>query len=498
MKILSPSGRPARLELAIRNYYEAARTSPGRSSVQGVTQNSNLDATPFVRRELIRKSRTLYKNSPYIRGLIERVVTLTVGTGIHAFPDSSSESYNNAAAESLNRWFRNPAIACQFRWCQIQRILFRSALLDGEVFVYLTRKNGRPMIRILEAQTIGSGISDVMGNRPDGIILDNDGDPVAYEYYPNPWTMEKITLNAASVVHIRFPDRCDLWRGVPLLHAIINTAHDIHDIIALEKSAVKDVSRRTDVIKTSSGELDVEQLYSSDSKFSRVQSTDSIGSADTAQYYEKAFGPEAKILRIGDEYTPYEPKRPGPAWEGFMDFLSQLCCIGLNFPPSLLLPITNKGADTRKDIGIAERVVEGWQDDLVSGFEEIINWVQAEDISDRRVTNAPADYEKLNWQLPKRLSVDYGRDSKSDREDVKMAMLSLREYYGREGLKWKQEIDQIIEEQAYIRDKAAELGLDPEDVMMKNPNQQNMPQDSTVAVDENQGPGQQDDGKSDS
>lgn len=499
MKILAPSGRPARLELAVRNYYEAARTSPGRSSVQGVTQNANLDATPWVRRELIRKSRTLYKNSPYIRGLIERIVTLAIGTGIHGCPASSSERYNDAARTSLEKWFRSPAIACPFRWRQIQRIIFRSVLIDGEVFVYLTRKGGRSKIRILEAQTIGNGVADVMHGKPDGIVMDADGDPVAYEYYPNQWTQEKITLGAESVVHIRFPDRCDLWRGVPLLHAIINTGHDIHDIIALEKAAVKDVSRRTDVIKTASGEIDAEQLYSSDAKFNRVQTTDASGS-DTAQYYEKVFGPEAKVLRIGDEYTPYEPKRPGPAWQGFMDFLSQLCCIGLNFPPSLLLPIRNQGADTRKDIGIAERVVEGWQDDLVGHLEEIINWVQTEDIDFRRVVNAPTDYEALNWQFPKRLSVDYGRDSKSDREDVKMGMLTLREYYGREGLDWKCEIDQIVQEQAYIKASAEAVGLTPEDVMLKNPNSTNMQsgadQQDTQSGSQDQGQSQQEDGKS--
>lgn len=472
--ILAPDGSLAARRSDIRAYYEAARSSPARSNINGVVQGANRDADAMTRRELIRASRTLYKNSPYFRGLVERAVTLAIGCGIQSCPASSSERYNETSESALKAWGKRPAVGTPFMWRQLQRIILRAMILDGEVFVYLFRKNGAPRIRLIESHCIGYGISRIYSGEADGVVMDADGDPVAYEYYPDEYNRKPVILPAQSVVHFMWPERAEMARSVGLLASIITTGHDIHDIIAMEKAAVKSVSKNTDIIKTASGELDVEDLHADDGRAVEVSD------ADGSKYYERVFGPEAKILRNGDEYAGYEPKRPGPAWQGFMDFLSQLCCIGFNLPPSILLPLRNQGADTRKDLGIAERVIEGWQGDIQPGLEEIINWAQWEHIQTRRVSNAPSDWSELSWQYPKRLSVDYGRDSKSDREDVKMGMLSLREYYGREGMAWKEELEQIATEQAYVKQLAEANGLTQSDLMMKNPNQ---PMDQQAQAD---------------
>lgn len=464
--ILAPNGRPARSEF--RAQYDAAQTNPSRSNLPGFVQSSNLDATPMARRALIKSSRALYKNSAFIRGLTERIITLAIGCGIQFLPSSGSDRYNQASTARLKRWGKRPAVRCPFTWRQIQRIIFRAILTDGEIFVYHTTKDGEPRIMLIESHLIGKGYSRAWSGEPDGIVLDADGDPVAYEYYPdqkNGYPSGKpILLPAESVTHFMLPDRADLYRGVTPYHSVITTAHDVHDIIAMEKAAVKDVSKRTDVITTASGEYDPEQAHANGGVVP--------SSTDSSKFYQEVLGPDAVVMRNGDTYTPYEPKRPGPAWQGFMDFLTQFCCMGLNVPPSVFLPMKIGGADTRATWATAARVVELWQDDLSAGFEEIVNFVQYDDISNRRVTNSPADWDSLTYQYPRRVTSDYGRDSKSDREDVKMGMLSLRDYYGGEGCNWKEEIQQIAKEQAYIKEIALEEGLTPPDIMMKNPNQQ--------------------------
>lgn len=460
--ILAPNGRPARLE--VRAHYDAVQQVPSRSNLPGVVQSAGLDANPMARRILIKSSRSLYKNSPFVRGLTERIVTLAIGSGIQFLPSTASERYNQASLSRLKRWYKRPAVGCPFMWYQIQRMILRAVITDGEMFAYHTSKDGEPRIKLIESHLIGRGYSKTWSGEPDGIVLDSDGDPVAYEYYPDQRHKKPILLPAENVTHFTLPDRADLYRGVTPYHAAITTAHDVHDILALEKAAVKDVSRKTDVITTASGEYDAEQAHANGAV---VPNT-----TDSTKFYQDVYGPDAVIMRNGDTYTPYEPKRPGPAWQGFVDFLTQVCVMCLRMPPNVLLPMKVGGADTRATWATAAREIEIYQQDIVPGLESIINFVQYDDIANRRVTNSPSDWDALTCQFPRRVTSDYGRDSQSDREDVKMGMLSLRDYYGGEGCNWKEEIRQIADEQAYIKEIAEEKGLEPHDLMMKNPNQQ--------------------------
>jgi hypothetical protein len=81
--ILAPNGNPARQE--IRNWYDAGRPasfSKDRAIVARMPEIVRREQNPWVRYEMLKQSRDLVHNSPFIHNLIERMVVYVCDSGI--------------------------------------------------------------------------------------------------------------------------------------------------------------------------------------------------------------------------------------------------------------------------------------------------------------------------------------------------------------------------------------------------------------------------------
>ncbi len=463
--ILAPSGRPARVEL--RNYYEAAQNIPGRSNLPGTVQSANRDNTRGARLATILKSRYFYRNSGVIRGLTERVLTYAIGRGIGSIFNSRSKVYNRSINVTMSRWGRKPEVSGTLSIRRLQRVIKRAMLVDGEIFAHLERKNGKPSVHLIEAHCIGRGTSMIgIQDKTDGIITDDRGEPQFYEYYPNTYNATPILIPANEIIHFFDPVRANQGHGITIYHTAINNTHDYHDIISLEKAAVKQLSSKTEVIETLNGEIDTEDLVNG----TGLPVERSV--QDATLFYQKVFGPEARVLARGDKYQAPQSARPSPAWQGLMELISNTICLSINWPPSMFFHHPKMGGpDKRSDMAMADRVVEDLQLALLEPWEELLLWAAGDLIDLGYVSRKPEDWDVIKWRLPRRPTIDYGREAQNDREDVKMGMLSLEEYYSREGADWEEELRQIATEQAFIRDLAVEFELPKWDLQLKNVNQ---------------------------
>lgn len=477
--LYGPTGQPLR----VKAHYEGATTARIRSAVPGTNRSVHLDLNRLTRRELMRKSRYFYKNSPFVRGLIERLVTYVVGTGLVPIPETSSEPFNTKAMEEWMEWCKRCDLQNNHHMATLQGVIFRGQLIDGDHFTLNTHgRSGRPRIQLIESHQIGADYDH--GDRLiEGVELDEYGRPVVYRYRnetPVHWIADPgfDSIDAEDLIAHFTPLRAGQVRGEPILSSAVNTVHDVDDILALEKAAVKDASSKTDVIKTIDGELN------------RAQG-DYIGSSlktstgdDLEKYYTSIFSPEAKVLRQGDDYKPYIPQRPSNAWQGFMDFLAQTVCLSIGMPASVLLQMKVGGADTRRDLAVAQRVIERYQQALSQQLQRVYNyWIEFE-VEAGYLSGAPKDFKKCSWQYPKELTADAGRDAAQEREDIKGGLLSLREYYGRYNMHWKSEINQIVEEQAYVKERAERRGLTRAEVMLKDPNELSASQEAGPDLEE--------------
>lgn len=153
-----------------------------------------------------------------------------------------------------------------------------------------------------------------------------------------------------------------------------------------------------------------------------------------------------------------------------MKFLSNSMSTSSNLPASVIWTEAGGGADTRRDLGIAARVIGAWQQALAAQFKNHYIYVIETAYEQGDLTYLPPDYENVEWQFPKDLTIDGGREQAQDRADVFAGLMTLQEYYGRWSLGWRQQIEQVAIEQAYIREMAKKYGLEPYDIQLRDPN----------------------------
>lgn len=392
-------------------------------------QDAQADADPYTRETLAEKARHLNDNSAIVAGVTFRVSTLVVGSGLIPEPNTGDEILDRDC-EAIWEEFTPVADALGLdNFGQMQRQIFEGKLINGDGFSYLTEAEDRePRVQLIESHLVAAeNRNDLLG----GVILDDLGREAAYRVCTmrdsngNPVRDGDATeIEAAYMVHHRWQRRAREYRPLSAYKAAINTAHDMQDILALEKAAVKDACEKTDVIETASGEANT-----AGRAMTRIalqnQGNSALNALASAAYYEKSFGPKAKYIKRGDKYTPYIPARPSPAWQGLMEYLSACICMPLGFPPSVLLQIKVGGADTRRDLATAARVIQVMQYDLACELDKIRRYVLKRKLGAKTL---PTTWARAEWHGPRNITCDYGRQQQQDREDLAMGVVSLQEY----------------------------------------------------------------------
>ena len=414
----------------IKALFEAVRWSPNRAALPAQVNDCAVDHSDSVRRILIGKSRYLYDNSPIIHGLVERLVTYIVGNGLTPSPASADSDFNEAASASWAGWCKYCDASSRASFATLQRAIVRAMIVDGEIFVSLVRSaNNRPRVQLIEAHRVKRIYTDALG-RPTGYVLPGKDDQ-----------HDGQTLAAEFVVHFFRPERAGQTRGIPLLASAINTAQDVHEILAYEKSAVKEASTRRGVVYRKGGEEQMPVV-------ARQQRSQSATAGKPDSYYREMLGGETAVLDAanGEKYEEHVSQRPSASWQGFVDFLSNTVCFPTGLPPSVFLQMKVGGADTRRDLAAAQRVVSCWQQDIEAGLQLIFEYVIEADAR----TILPQDWRAVSWQYPRAITVDAGRQSQADREDVRTGAMTLAEYCGQYGMSAREHVAQLVAEMLAI------------------------------------------------
>lgn len=447
--------RPSRTRGNVQaNWYDASRWSPNRMWVWQPVQNARRDLDRFTRFELNKRAEYLRKNSPLIRGLVERLVTLTIGRGIFPTPKSYDPKWNAACKKFWKKISRRPCVDSKMSMSQYQRIKMRGRFSHGESFTVLTHSarfscdaiQGLEWHRVTGNSRNAPGVDNYTGVQGkdssfgDGIDYDHQGFPIRYhlDCFDATSNQEGEPIDEEFMVHHFTPMRDEQTRGETILSAIINQAQDVKEILEFEKQAVKDASSHQDIIQTMTGDLDPETMLKLPIQYGMPAiPPGNMGLPDDWQnkvkYYNVKFAGSPIVLRTGDKYTPYIPNRPGNAWQGFIAWLCNTIVIGTGgFPPSLVIPIEIGGTDIRRDLQIGQKIVEQWQDDEAECQQKIWEYFIMGGVEDRLLPAPPADWNEVEWHFTSSLTVDRNKDQVR-KELVEGGLMSWEEYHGENG-----------------------------------------------------------------
>lgn len=211
------------------------------------------------------QARYLDENHDLAIGVLNTLVSRIVGTGIVCEPmikDGAGElasDANEQVRRAWREWCRQPEASTLYSWGQVQRLVCRSWLRDGEIFAQhvegaLAKTGiGVPyMLELIEADlcpmnAFAEGPPQVI----QGIELAGWNRPIAayfYKHHPGDSAMPGgVTIDLASLkriardnlIHLRLTSRLHQLRGVTILHGVLSRLEDLRDYEESERVAAR-------------------------------------------------------------------------------------------------------------------------------------------------------------------------------------------------------------------------------------------------------------------
>jgi capsid protein len=413
--------------------YEAANPSPRRGRVPGAApRDAKLDLLPGTRRELVRRSRYLHKNSGFVRELVGNMAIYSTGDGIKPQALSPNRDWNKAAEEYFARWAARCEITHRFCFAECQALVCRGMDVDGEYFVHKTRNAaGVPTLQLIESHRIHDCDR---GDTEDGIGFDAYGAPGFYRVQLDGGKSRD--LPAALMLHVFEPESASVVRNAPTLQHSTNHLLDEMELLALEKHAVKDNADVARVLKTERGELDEDGDFS----LGKPVPADGDKPSDPAAL-QRIVGGKLVTLKPGESLDSFQPNRPSPTFTGFLEHLRRDSALG--HIPFEFAADSSKigGAGVRLVVAKADRRFSYRQLILIERFiKPVWLFVIGEAIAARRLPEQE-DWTRVAFTTPRRITVDAGREAQQNRADVEMGLKTLSEHFAEQGMDFGEEME---------------------------------------------------------
>lgn len=241
------------------NGYEAAM--PSRTHKASREHRAANNAVFASGRSLREQARWLDENHDIVIGLLDKMEERIIGAkGIQIEPQPRSltgEILTDFAAELRHRWAAwsiSPEVTGTFSRPQMERLVLRSWLRDGDVFGKLIRgsvpnykhlTNTPFAIELLESDFVPLDLNDPGKNIVQGVQLNGWRRPIAYNVlldHPGEATGIRFTtksISADDMLHLALRKRVHQVRGITLLHGIITRLSDLKDVEEAERVAAR-------------------------------------------------------------------------------------------------------------------------------------------------------------------------------------------------------------------------------------------------------------------
>lgn len=453
--------------------YNSTAFSPARGRVPHTAPaDAKQEITSRDRVEIIRLTRYLEKNNPFVNAAVQASLTYAVSNGFRYVPQSGDFEYNRQARGLVADLYTRPEITGKYNDRDLLRLALRAYKIDGECFFIKTRhpSDGMPCLQAIEAHRIVQpDIASDGSGWVDGIKFDRQGRPLAYAVKNDQGKFQY--YRAESIIHFYNPERFSGTRGISPYQVAVNTLRDRAEILEAEKLACKSFSQKAFVLHTPAGEFD-----ESDAGILGRKATNGNGNAGggctTEDDISQAFGGQSIALGPGEDLKAFDfPNRPSPAWMGFDTALQRDAAIGLGLPLDFLIdPTKINGTVARMVIKQAEKVFNADQvlldQKLLRPFLRYALAVYIE----MGLLPAVEGWERMAFQYPKSISVDLGRDVGAAIREVELGIRNPRDIIEENQDEYEAQVIERLDDFAWAKAEAEKRGL-PFDLVFKFGNQ---------------------------
>lgn len=449
--------------------YDAANSSPLRSSLSGFPTNSKRELTPRTRKEIVRKVRALDACLGFIGRFKQKVGQHSVGKGVFPRWISRDEDWNQAMKAYMEPRLENPdvySVDGSRDFYEDQRLAVESPVDDGEYFSAFTRseETNRLQMQPLDVfeieQPMPSPQLDIR-EWVDGVRTNRQGRVMDYAVreLPDIWSGSGQTsriVEAANMIHVFKRRRAKQWRGLPFVYAGVNSLIDILDLKSLMIGSAKLHEALGIVVRKQKGEpgkggvsANLEKILGTDGKLTQVSENFIRGAA--IQY-----------MNTDEGIDLLSSERPSPNMLAFMEWLYRDASAATGLPVEVLYDLSKLGGATARGVlEDAQWFFEMQQDRVVMRHSRPILLSMAAEamhIGDVPYCRDPI-WWALEWQGPAKLTVDIGRTADANIKLLKNGLGSFEAYFEERGQDARTQHMRQIEHLVWLKKTCEDKGI---------------------------------------
>jgi len=276
--------------------------------------------------KLVAHARYLDENSDIAIGVLDALVVRVVGTGIWPVPNvkrtdgALAEDFNRDLVRAFVSWATAPDTEREHPLPELQRLLCRTWLRDGEVLIQHLQGGRFPhvgavpyTVELLEGDHLPFDLMSASPRIVHGVEKGTGGRPVRYHLlrqHPGdvgvPLSIalnrDTVPIAAEQIEHLKFVRRLRQTRGVSVFHGVLRTIEDLKEYTESERIAARVASAFTAYIR----------------KGSEYNSASTTGTAAGSRTMEMNPGMIFDGLAPGEDIGIIDSKRPNPQMADFV------------------------------------------------------------------------------------------------------------------------------------------------------------------------------------
>lgn len=467
--------------------FSGANFSDRRGYIYVPTVETRKEVESYSHLELIRRARWIKRNVGFAKRCINGLANMVGYLSPRAL--TKDKDWNKAAEANFEAGAGSAFSfdkTGRFNVYGYQPLLTRSRFMDGDILSVLTESDtgsGRAMVMTYEGHQVrdlaafGAGSMDA--RRSMGITTNDLGRHLAYRVVADLEKGDYVDIPAAdAILHADF-DSFGWQRGVTILHTAINHFLDETEIISDVKLAIKAAGRIGYYEKVDSDQLGTKVPGIADAAAAAANLKKAVAPKGGSYLLEDTFrGGKIPELGPGREIKMLLDERPHPNSVAFLEHLNRDIAWGIGISSDVLWNIAKLGgASVRYVLADAQLWVETQQQLLVDQFltRFWIYYIAKEMKAGRLPRCKDPEWYKVGWTPQAKLTVDISRDGKLAVDLHRAGMLTMKRWYGMQGIDDEAEDAQKVEEYARrlilcldkekeLKAKGYDIRIDPERV----------------------------------
>lgn len=191
-----------------RGFYEGGKVTNANKDFWN-TNASFEDNASMDRDRLRARARWLSGNNAIMDNIDNAIINNVIGNGIGLQSITGKSTFDDAVEEKFKIWAKTPSVCDstgRFTFSDMQRVILKSRMVDGEIFIYKRVTREGLQLQLIEADSLDGGRQD------KGIETDTAGRPIKYHFLTS--DNKKFIVKAEYIINYFQVERPTQYRGI--------------------------------------------------------------------------------------------------------------------------------------------------------------------------------------------------------------------------------------------------------------------------------------------